>query len=66
MYEVRKYGDKRAEEAAERADAQAVVRMVSAIMRKQNCSLKEALAMTETTMEQYIASLTLLNMQQSA
>lgn len=64
--EVRKYGDKRAEEAAERADAQAVVRMVSAIMRKQNCSLEEALAMTETTMEQYIASLTLLNMQQSA
>ena len=63
--EVKKYGDERAAEAEERGKALGKaserVQMITTVMKNTNSSLEQALQMTGTTMEEYIASLTLLN-----
>ncbi|MBR4320471.1 MAG: hypothetical protein IKP69_10565 [Oscillospiraceae bacterium] len=64
--EVKRYGDERAAKAEERGKASKCIQMVSSVMKNTNSSLEQALQMTGTTMEEYIASLTLLNTPKSA
>ena len=52
--------------AEERGKASKCIQMVSSVMKNTNSSLEQALQMTGTTMEEYIASLTLLNTPKSA
>ena len=59
--EVRRYGDERAKEASEYAKAEGQVQMINSIMTRKGIALESALDMTGVTMEEYIASLTLLN-----
>jgi predicted transposase/invertase (TIGR01784 family) len=59
--EVRRYGDERAKEASEYAKAEEQVQMINSIMTRKGIALESALDMTGVTMEEYIASLTLLN-----
>ena len=60
--EVKRYGDER----EEKGKASERVQMITSVMKNTNSSLEQALQMTGTTMEEYIASLTLLNTPKSA
>ena len=64
--EVRKYGDERAARAEAKGKASEQVKLVASVMKNTNSSLEQALQMTGVTMEEYIASLTLLNVVKSA
>ena len=64
--EVRRYGDERATKAEEKDKAYKCIQMITSVMKNTNSSLEQALQITGTTMEEYIASLTLLNTPESA
>jgi len=63
--EVRRYGDERATKAEEKGKAYKCIQMITSVMKNTNSSLEQALQITGTTMEEYIASLTLLNTPES-
>ena len=64
--EVRKYGDKRAASAAERAKAEEQVKTITSMIQRKGLSLEEALDMYGISMSEYVDDLSLLNMQRSA
>ena len=64
--EVRKYGDERASQAAEYANALAKVEMVSNVMQNMNCSLEKALGILGITPLEYQRYVDLLNATKSA
>ena len=67
--EVKKYGDERAAKAVAleaKRSAEIQIRMITSIMKKQNCTLETALDMTGTTKDEYIAWLALLSEVKSA
>ena len=58
--EVRKYGDSRAAEEAKRS-AKTQIRMITCLMKKNNCTLETALDLTGVSMEEYSSWLMLLD-----